>query len=47
MEKQLTGLDYKIREMAGRIHELREISGFTTEQMAVNTGISEEEYLQV
>ena len=45
MEKQLTGLDYKIREMAGRIHELREISGFTTEQMAVNTGISEEEYL--
>ncbi len=45
MSKQLTGLDYKIREMAGRIRELREISGFTTEEMARNTGISEEEYV--
>ena len=45
MGQQITGLDYKIREMAGRIHELREISGFTPAQMAQNTGVSEEEYL--
>ena len=45
MSQQITGLDYKIREMAGRIHELREISGFTPAQMAQNTGVSEEEYL--
>ena len=45
MGQQITGLDYKIREMAGRIRELREISGFTAAQMAQNTGVSEEEYL--
>ena len=27
MKKTLTGLDFKIQEMAGRIRELREISG--------------------
>ena len=37
--QQLTGLDYKIQEMAGRIRELREISGFTP------AGVSIEEYL--
>ena len=29
MKKTLTGLDFKIQEMAGRIRELREISGFS------------------
>ena len=43
--KTLTGLDFKIQEMAGRIHELREITGFTTAEMAERTGISEEEYI--
>ena len=43
--QQLTGLDYKIQEMAGRIRELREISGFTPAEMAGKTGVSIEEYL--
>ena len=43
--KTVTGLDFKIQEMAGRIHELREITGFTTQEMAERTGISEEEYI--
>ena len=34
MEK-ITGLDYKIKEMAGRIKELREIEGLTVEEMAI------------
>ena len=42
--RTLTGLDFKIREMAGRIRELREISGFTTAEMATRTGVSEAEY---
>ena len=44
MKKTLTGLDFKIREMASRIRELREISGFTTADMAQKTGIDEAEY---
>ena len=44
MKKTLTGLDFKIREMASRIRELREISGFTTADMAQKTGIGEAEY---
>ena len=40
---QISGLDFKIQEMAGRIHELREISGYTTLEMAQKTGVSEEE----
>ncbi len=43
MEK-MTGLDLKIKEMAERIKELREIEGLTPSQMAQKTGISEEEY---
>ncbi len=43
MEK-ITGLDYKIREMAGRIRDLREIMGFSIEEMAEKTGVSVEEY---
>ena len=46
MDNKITGMDYKIREVAQRIRELREISGFTPEEMAERTGISTEEYLQ-
>ena len=45
MSSLLTGLDFKIQEMAGRIRELREISGFTPAEMADKTGVSVEEYL--
>ena len=37
-------LDLKIKQMAERIRELREIVGYTTEEMAQKTGVSEEEY---
>ncbi len=42
---QITGLDYKIKEMAGRIKELREIENLTTLEMAEKTGVSEAEYI--
>ncbi len=42
--EQITGLDYKIKEMAGRIRELREIEGVSQEEMAQKTGISLAEY---
>ena len=41
MEQQIT---YKIKEMAGRIRELREITGLTEEEMARLTDVSLEEY---
>ena len=37
-------LDFKIKEMAARIKELREIMGFSLEYMAEKTGVSVEEY---
>ncbi len=46
MTQQTTGLGFKIQEMAGRIRELREISGFTVLEMARNTGVSVEEYMK-
>ena len=46
MENTITGMDFKIREVAGRIRELREISGFTVEEMARRTNLSVEEYIQ-
>ena len=46
MEQTMTGMDYKIKQVAGRIRELREISGFTAEEMARRTDLSVEEYLQ-
>ena len=46
MEQTMTGMDFKIREVAQRIRELREISGFTVEQMAQRTDLSVEEYIQ-
>ena len=42
----MTGMDFKIREVAARIRELREISGFTVEEMARRTDMSVEEYIQ-
>ena len=46
MEQTMTGMDFKIREVANRVRELREISGFTVEEMAQRTDLSVEEYLQ-
>ena len=45
MEQTMTGMDFKIREVAARIRELREISGFTVEEMAQRTNLSVEEYI--
>lgn len=42
---QISGLDLKIREMAERIHTLREITRFTPEEMAKKTDVSVNEYL--
>ena len=42
----LIGLDIKIKEMAKRIRELREIENYTPEDMAKSTGISVEEYIK-
>ena len=44
MEK-ISKLDYKIKEMAQRIRELREITKYTPEEMADKTDVSVEEYL--
>lgn len=41
-----TGLEFKIMEMAKRIADLREIVGLSTAEMALKTGVSEEEYLE-
>ncbi|MBQ9734825.1 MAG: AMP-binding protein [Clostridia bacterium] len=42
----MTGLDFKIKEMAGRIRALREIVGLTPSDMATKTGVSEQEYIE-
>ena len=42
---QMSGLDYKIQEMAARIRELREITRFTPEEMAMKTDVTAAEYL--
>ena len=46
MDNKMTGMDYKIREVAQRIRELREVSGFTVEEMAARTDLSVDEYIQ-
>ena len=46
MEENMTGITYKIKEIAGRIRELRQITGLTAEEMARRTDLSVEEYLQ-
>ena len=43
--EQISGLDFKIKEMAGRIRELRDIENLSIEQMAEKTGVSKEEYI--
>ncbi len=43
--EQITALDYKIKEMAGRIRELRELEGLTAEEMAKKTNVPVEEYI--
>ncbi len=43
--EQMKELDFKIKEIAGRIRELREIENVTAEEMAQKTGVSVEEYL--
>lgn len=45
MDNQITGLDLKIKEVATRIKELREIEGMSVTTMSRLTGVSEEEYL--
>ena len=42
----MSGLDFKIKEMAGRIRALREIEGLEPSQMAAKTGVSTEEYIR-
>ncbi len=42
---QITGLNFKIQEMAHRIRELREIENRTAAEMAEKTGVTEREYL--
>ena len=46
MSENMTGMTYKIQEMAARIRELREITGLSVEEMASRTGLSVEEYIQ-
>ena len=43
---QMFALDFKIREMAARIKELREIENVSIEDMAFRTGVSVEEYVR-
>ena len=42
----MTELDERITEIAGRIHALREIMGFSAAQMAEKAGVTTEEYLE-
>ena len=43
-ETLMTGLDFKMGEVAARIKELRQIDGISIETMAKLTGVSREEY---
>ena len=44
MEQNMTGADYKTREVAARIRELRLITGLSIEEMAQRTDLTVEEY---
>ena len=44
--QQMTGLDLKIKEMAARIRELRELEGLSVEEMAQKTDVSVNEYIK-
>ncbi|MBQ8881501.1 MAG: AMP-binding protein [Oscillospiraceae bacterium] len=46
MRENITGADYKNKEIAARIRELREISGISPEEMATRTGLTTAEYLR-
>ena len=46
MEEQLSGITNKMREVATRIKELREVTGLSVEEMASRTGTTVEEYLE-
>ncbi len=46
MEQNMTAMEYKIKQIAERIRELRLITGLSVEEMAQRTGISVEEYQQ-
>ena len=46
MEKNMTGADYKTKEVAARIRELRLITGLSVEEMAQRTNLTPEEYSQ-
>ena len=46
MEQNMTAMEYKIKEIAGRIRELRQISGISVEEMAKRTDVSVQEYIQ-
>ena len=46
MRENITGADYKNKEIAARIRELREISGISVEEMAARTGMATTEYLR-
>ena len=43
--EQITALDFKIKEMAARIRELREIEGLSAQEMADKTAVSVEDYI--
>ena len=43
--QNISGLDLKIKEMANRIRELREIEGLSASDMARKTNVSEAEYI--
>ena len=43
--ENMMDMDYKLREVAGRIRELRQISGLSVEEMAQRTDVSVEEYM--
>ena len=42
--EQIAALDFKIKEMAGRIRALRELEGMSVEDMAAKTGVTAAEY---
>ena len=44
--QQMSGLDLKIKEMAARIRELRELEGLLVEEMAKKTDVSVDEYVK-
>ena len=46
MDQNIAAMEYKIRQIAERIRELRLITGLSVEEMAQRTGISVQEYEQ-